>query len=209
MPKFKEIYFSSGTSELVVVESILSITGQDHLWRPNFFDFHLFELVDNFSGTPVTHYVDVDFSSLNIHAQGLLYNALYMDNQSVFSTPGMTFLGWSGSDVETAGLLVLQDIQLISIHYGRRKLKGIYLFQHRLVFTRRNGAQIIIVEKINTQDILLVVIRDRCQDSKALSIFWEDKSSDIPRARCAVVYFPDEATLVLWAGFLCVDKCGL
>jgi hypothetical protein len=111
---------------------------------------------------------------------------------------------WSTLDAEAAGPFVLRDTQVSSLDYGRRKPREIYLFSKLLMIARRKNDEIVITEKINLDDILLIGHPHHGASASTLIIYWRSGCLIATPIRCLEIDFLDTTALILWAGFLSV-----
>jgi hypothetical protein len=109
-------------------------------------------------------------------------------------------------DAEFAGRFILRDKQLVSIGYGRRKERQLYLFENWLVFSRPRGAKQIIVQKVPIDRLLLVFYRRQDVGAGILTVYWSEAgcNNQIGSVHGADIFFDCASSLALWAGYLAV-----
>jgi hypothetical protein len=132
---------------------------------------------------------------------------LVLTHLALFDRPNCSFStifegDYTKQNDDDAGLFLLRDKQLVSIGYGRRKERSIFLFERWLVFSREKGDQQIGVQRVHLEKLLLVLYRRQSVGAGVLTVYWNQGTLHRQRISGAEIYFDDMSALVIWAGFL-------
>jgi len=134
---------------------------------------------------------------------------LVLTHLAIFDRPNCSFStifegDYTKQNDDDAGLFLLRDKQLVSIGYGRRKERPIFLFERWLVFSREKGDQQIGVQRVRLEKLLLVLYRRQSVDAGVLTVYWTQGTPQRQSISGAEIYFNDMSAFVIWAGFLSV-----
>jgi hypothetical protein len=200
--RFEDLIFSSDVVQAVVVEesSWTSLFLQKVPKAPDLLSLRLQNLgsqhFDKFHENKETL---ADLQNLTLV---LTYLAIFDRPNCSFSS---IFKGhYTKQDEVDAGRFILRDKQLVSIGYGRRKERPIFLFEHWLVFCREKGHHQIGVQMVPLKNILLVFYRRQSMGA-VLTVYWNQgtsESSERQNISGAEIYFVDMDALTIWAAFL-------
>lgn len=132
---------------------------------------------------------------------------LVLTHLAIFDRPNCSFStifegDYTQQDDDDAGPFLLRDKQLVSIGYGRRKERPIFLFERWLVFSREKGDQQIGVQRVRLEKLLLVLYRRQSVGAGVLTVYWNQGTPQRQSISGAEIYFDDMSALVIWAGFL-------
>lgn len=108
------------------------------------------------------------------------------------------------AEKQTAGRLLFRDKQSVSMAFGRRKTRQLYLFEGCMIISRPRAPRQIILEMIPLNRLLLVVYQHMSEHGCAgiLTVYWKQDDHDKQEVCSADIFFDDIDSLVIWAGFL-------
>ena len=203
IPLFEDVIFSEDVIQAVIVEKsdLEFLFLQKVPKAPDLFSLRLKTVGGRLFD------VFVDQKEILLDLQNL---TLLLAHLALFDRPNCSFSTiFEGTyteqnDVE-AGPLLLQDKQLVSIGYGRRKERSIFLFGHWLVFSREKRNQQIGAQRVRLEDLLLVLYRRQSANGGGvLTVYWNQGTLQRQKISGAEIYFDDVRALIIWAGFLAV-----
>jgi hypothetical protein len=199
-PLFEDIKFTCDGIQVVIVEQLdlKSFLHKQLPKAPNLMRLQLRKL-----DRPILDkFVAVEESLLDLQELTLVltYLAAFRQKKCYFST---IFEGhYTKEDDKVAGRFLLRDNQLVSIGYGRRKSRQLYLFENWLIFSRPREDQQVIVQKVPIQNLLLVFYRRQNVGAGILTVYWNQGGSEKQNVCSADIFFDDASALIIWAGVL-------